>query len=112
MTDQAKFLSDILQAIDLIEDFTQDCSSFFDYQNDLKTKSSVERQLEIIGEAVNNLKRLSQEPLLSHTTKIVAVRNRLVHAYDAIDDTIIWAILKRHLPNLKLEAEEALRNIM
>jgi uncharacterized protein with HEPN domain len=50
MTDQGKkYLSDILQAIDLIESFTSDISGYDDYITDLKTQSAVERQLSIIG---------------------------------------------------------------
>ena len=54
MTDKSKkYLSDILIAIDLIEKFTVDISDFYIYQKDLKTQSAVERQLAIIGEALN-----------------------------------------------------------
>ncbi len=52
-----KYLSDILTAIDLIEDFLVDTPDFSLYQNDLKTQSAVERQLAIIGEALNKLKQ-------------------------------------------------------
>ncbi len=48
-----KYLSDIKQAIDLIEDFTKSINDFNAYDSDLKTQSAVERQLSIIGEAVN-----------------------------------------------------------
>jgi uncharacterized protein with HEPN domain len=50
---EKKFLSDILNSIELIEDFTKDLRSFADYQKDLKTKGAVERHLGIIGEAVS-----------------------------------------------------------
>jgi len=54
MTDQGKkYLSDIVRAIDLIEDFTVAVMGFEDYESDMKTQSAVERQLGIIGEAVN-----------------------------------------------------------
>lgn len=55
MTDRSrKYLSDILQAILLIKDFTEGVTDFSTYQTDLKTKSAVERQLGIIGDAVNS----------------------------------------------------------
>ncbi len=50
---EKKFLSDILNSIELIESFTQDLKSFAVYEKDLKTKGAVERHLGIIGEAVN-----------------------------------------------------------
>ncbi len=76
MTDQAnKYLTDILQAINLIESFTSDITNYDQYISDLKTQSAVERQLGI-------------------------------HAYDAVDPSIIWAIIKRHLDPLKEEIIE------
>ncbi len=111
MTEQAKkYLSDILQAIGLIEEFTNGMNSFFEYQADLKTKSAVERQLGIIGEAVNKFNKEEGTVELSHARQIVDFRNRLIHSYDNLDDAIIWAILKRHLPVLKDEVEEGLNS--
>jgi uncharacterized protein with HEPN domain len=67
MTEKAKkFLSDISNSIDLIENFTQDLKSFTEYQKDLKTKGAVERHLAIIGEAVNKfLKESNTNELLN-----------------------------------------------
>jgi uncharacterized protein with HEPN domain len=104
MTDQGnKFLSDILQAIDLIESFVLDIKDFNDYLSDIKTQSAVERQLGIIGEAVNKFEKLFPELQLSNARKIVGFRNRLIHAYDAVDPSMIWAIIKIHLEPLKEE---------
>ncbi|KPL17493.1 MAG: hypothetical protein AMS26_00855 [Bacteroides sp. SM23_62] len=96
-----KYLSDIEFSIGLIEDFVNGLS-FSDYQEDLKTKSAVERQLGIIGEAVNNCKRHGNLEL-NNTQEIIAFRNRLIHAYNSLEDEIIWAIVNRHLPKLKEE---------
>jgi len=101
-------LSDILQAIELIEDFTKLIASYTDYVNDLKTQSAVERQLGIIGEAVNKFEILHPEESLDNARKIVGFRNRLIHAYDAVDSSMIWAILKRHLGPLKEEVSKKL----
>lgn len=98
-----KYLSDILQAIELIEDFTQSVLSFDEYVRDLKTQSAVERQLGIIGEAVNKFDLLEPDNSLMNARKIVGFRNRLIHAYDAIDPSMIWAILKNHLLPLREE---------
>ena len=100
-----KYLSDIIQAIELIEDFTKSITSYSDYVNDLKTQSAVERQLGIIGEAVNKLNTLDPDESLENTQKIVGFRNRLIHAYDAVDPSMVWAILKKHLGPLKDEAK-------
>lgn len=104
MTDKGlKYLSDIIQAIDLIEDFTKSVSSYNDYVNDLKTQSAVERQLGIIGEAVNKFDMIHPEISLENARRIVGFRNRLIHAYDAVDSSMIWAIIKKHLTPLKEE---------
>jgi uncharacterized protein with HEPN domain len=104
MTDQGnKFLSDILQAIELIESFVVDTKDFNDYLTDIKTQSAVERQLGIIGEAVNKFEKLFPELQLSNARKIVGFRNRLIHAYDAVDPSMIWAIIKIYLGPLKEE---------
>jgi len=104
MTDQGKkYLSDILRAIELIEQFTNTTTNFDDYSLDLKTQSAVERQLGIIGEAVGKFDELVPELTLENARKIVGFRNRLIHTYDAVDSSMIWAIVKRHLTPLKEE---------
>jgi uncharacterized protein with HEPN domain len=110
MTEQGKkYLSDILRAIELIEQFTITTPNFNDYSMDLKTQSAVERQLGIIGEAVNNFDKLLPELTLENARKIVGFRNRLIHTYDAVDSSMIWAIVKRHLSPLKCEVIEKLK---
>lgn len=104
MTERAlKYLSDILSAIELIEEFTDGVLSFVDYDSDRKTQSSVERQLSILGEALNKLQKQAPEISIVNQQQIIGFRNRLVHAYDSVDNSIVWAILKKHLPMLKEE---------
>ncbi|MEQ9441206.1 MAG: DUF86 domain-containing protein [Cyclobacteriaceae bacterium] len=98
-----KYLSDILMAIELIEEFIQDTTAFPAYEADLKTQSAVERQLGIIGEALNKFHKVEPAIRIENDRQIVAFRNRLIHAYDSIDNAIVWVILKKHLPNLKSE---------
>lgn len=111
MTDQGKkYLSDILRAIELIDQFTANTTNFEDYVRDLKTQSAVERQLGIIGEAVNKFDLLSPKLPLENARKIVGFRNRLIHTYDAVDSSMIWAILKKHLFPLKVEITRLLNS--
>ncbi|WP_373060405.1 DUF86 domain-containing protein [Zunongwangia sp. H14] len=106
MTEKGKkYLSDILLAINLIENFIADTPNFNLYQNDLKTQSAVERQLAIIGEALNKLKQIESDLSIQNDKQIIGFRNRLVHAYDSIDNAIVWVIVKRHLLELKKEIE-------
>ncbi len=110
MTEQGKkYLSDILRAIELIEDFTASTATFNDYSADLKTQSAVERQLGIIGEAVNKFDKLLPAYTLENARKIVGFRNRLIHTYDSVDSSMIWVILKRYLSPLKNEILEKLK---
>ncbi len=103
-----KYLDDILNAIELIEIFLVETISFVEYSNDKKTSSAVERQLGIIGEAVNKYDKLNQNNSLKNTTQIIGLRNRIIHAYDSLNDTVIWAIIQKHLPVLKQEVKQKL----
>jgi len=110
MTEQGKkYLSDILRSIELIEQFTATVNNYNDYSSDLKTQSAVERQLGIIGEAVNKFDKLFPEITLENARRIVGFRNRLIHSYDAVDSSMIWAIIKRHLDPLKAEVAEMIK---
>lgn len=104
-----KYLSDILQAINLIEEFIADVPTFEEYLLDQKTQSAVERQLGIIGEAVNKYRQIVDDHELMNATEIVGFRNRLIHHYDGLDETIIWAVIQNHLPGLKEEVKAALK---
>ncbi|NTW50062.1 MAG: DUF86 domain-containing protein [Chlorobiales bacterium] len=110
MTEQGnKYLYDILHCIELIESFTTSSASYSDYLLDLKTQSAVERQLGIIGEAVNKFDTLFPGESINNARKIVGFRNRLIHAYDSVDSAIVWAILKNHLTPLKEEVIKKLK---
>ena len=107
MTEEGlKYLSDIKKAIELIEDFTSSITNYNEYLDDKKTQSAVERQLGIIGEAVNKFDQIHPEISLKNARKIVNFRNRLIHAYDAVDSSIVWAILQRHIKPLQTEVNE------
>ena len=109
MTERVKkHLFDILFSIEAIEEFLFEFD-FPDYENDLKTKSAVERQLGIIGEATNRIMRENPTFELKSAREIINFRNRIIHAYDSIDDSIVWAIKTNHLPTLKLEVNTLLK---
>jgi uncharacterized protein with HEPN domain len=110
MTDQSKkYLSDIIDSILLIEEFTKNSLQFEHYLNDKKTQSAVERKLGIIGEALNKFIKHNPELKLEHSHQIIGLRNRIIHSYDNIDASIIWAVLKNHLPKFKTEIERLIR---
>lgn len=103
---EKKFLSDIINSIELIENFTKDLKSFAEYEKDLKTKGAVERHLGIIGEAINKFLKETETNDLKNASQIISLRNRLIHSYDNVDDSIIWSIVTRHIEPLKDEVKK------
>jgi uncharacterized protein with HEPN domain len=104
--DIKSWLYDILNAIMEIESFLNDNTKEFEkYQNDLRTKRAVERNIEIIGEALSRILKKDETIVITNSRKIVDTRNRIIHGYDAVSDYIIWGIVIRHLPILQAEIE-------
>ncbi len=100
------WLYDILNAINEIDSFFADTTKdFYTYQNDIRIRRAVERNIEIIGEAVNRILQSDNVIDLSNSRKIVDTRNRIIHGYDSVSDNIIWSIVITHLPILKSEVE-------
>ena len=103
------WLYDILNAINEIDSFfTGTPKEFTAYQNDVRTRRAVERNVEIIGEAMNRILQKGNSVELSISRKIVDTRNRIIHGYDSVSDDIIWTIVISHLPVLKSEVEKLL----
>jgi uncharacterized protein with HEPN domain len=103
------WLYDILNAIMEIESFFDDSTKeFAKYQKDLRTKRAVERNIEIIGEALSRILKRDETILISNSRKIVDTRNRIIHGYDSVSDDVIWGIVIRHLPILQTEIQELL----
>ena len=104
------WLLDIQNSIDEIFEFLGTSRDFFSYQQDLKTKKAVERNLEIIGEAVNRILKKDENFPLKDAKNIIGTRNRIIHSYDNISDEVIWTIIIRELPILKIQIDDLLRN--
>lgn len=102
------WLLDIQQAIEEIFLFLGEQRSFITYQKDLKTKKAVERNLEIIGEAVNRILKADSSIQIKNAKNIIGTRNRIIHSYDNISDEVIWTIVSRELPDLLEEVKRLL----
>jgi uncharacterized protein with HEPN domain len=63
---------------------------------------AVEREFEIIGEAMSRMDKLDSTLKISNKKQIISMRNRVIHGYDKIDNEIIWGTIVRHLPIFKL----------
>ncbi|MCL2417221.1 MAG: DUF86 domain-containing protein [Bacteroidales bacterium] len=103
-----KWLYDILVSIQSIDDFIGDVRVFEAYESDKKTRRSVEREIMIIGEAINRIRGVDSNIEIAHINQIIATRNRVAHAYDAVNNAMIWGIVINHLPSLKSEVEKLL----
>jgi uncharacterized protein with HEPN domain len=102
-------LYDILNSINEIESYFVDTPKIFEiYQNDLRTKRAIERNIEIIGEAMNRILKENSSIEISNSRKIVDVRNRIIHGYDSVSDDVIWGIVIKNLPVLKFEVTHLL----
>jgi uncharacterized protein with HEPN domain len=103
------YLYDMRQAAALIAEFT-DGLDFDAYAADAKVRSAVERQFEIIGEALGQLTKLDPETAerISEHRRIIAFRNILVHGYAGVDDMLVWDMVGTRLSGLRREVEELL----
>ncbi len=103
------WLFDILTAINEIESYYLDAPKDFEiYKKDLKTKRAIERNLEIIGEAMDRVLKKDSSILITNSRKIVDLRNRVIHGYDNVSDEVIWGVVFKFLPILQLEIEKLL----
>lgn len=102
------WLEDINQAIEEIHEFLPKEKNFFEFKKDLKTKKAVERNIEIIGEAVNRILNVYPEIKITNARKIVDTRNRIIHGYDTVSEEIVWAIVTKDIEKLKVEISQLL----
>ena len=101
----SKYLFDIMESIVSIENYLGENRDFVEYCKNKQLRRAVERELEIIGEALNNLKKLDDTVEITFYRQIIGLRNQIIHSYDNIDNETIWGILMKHLPTLKIEIE-------
>jgi uncharacterized protein with HEPN domain len=107
--DARKYLFDIRRACGLLEQFTAG-KTFADYGSDPLLRSAVERQFEIVGEALGKLAKVDPEAAATITDhrRIIAFRNVLIHGYDAVSDELVWGIVESKLAVLKTEVDALL----
>ena len=83
--------------------------NFFEFQKDLKTRKAVERNIEIIGEAMDRILKIDPSIQISDSRKIVDTRNRIIHGYDVVSNDVIWLIVNKSLPILEKEVKKLLK---
>jgi uncharacterized protein with HEPN domain len=101
-----KYLLDIEQIIGEIEHISERYEGGYnEFRKDWVAIRAIERQLQIIGEAVNELMKLNPAVPITSARNIVDLRNLIVHAYDSVDHAMLWGIIRKDIPVLKLEIE-------
>lgn len=106
-----KLLEDIRDAAAFIRDATRG-KTLDDYHGDRILRQAIERNFEIIGEA---MKRLAQhDPEIARRIgdhrQIIAFRNVLIHGYDLVDHALVWSAIEHQVPTLLLDVDALLRS--
>jgi len=103
-----KYLYDVQQSIVSIYEYLGNKRDFLEYESNKQFRRAVERELEIIGEAVNHLLALDETIAIDNARRIVDLRNFVIHGYDKVDNVIIWGVISRDLPKLKEQVDKLL----
>lgn len=109
--DVKKYLFDIKISIDSINEYLGETRNFKVYLANKLLRRGVEREIEIIGEAMNQILTIEPEIRIESARKIIDTRNWVIHSYDTVDDVIIWGIVSKHLPKLEKEINDLLENV-
>ena len=102
------WLLDIKISVEEIWDFLPGKRDFYSFQKDVKTRKAIERNIEIIGEALNRVLKVYPDIRISESRKIVDTRNRIIHGYDSVSADVVWLIINNYLPTLEKEIEALL----
>ena len=105
---EKKYLFDIQTCILNIDNYIGEPKLFDRFEDNQMLQDAVERNLEIIGEAINQLLKIDPSIQISNARRIVDARNKIIHGYDSLEPVNIWAIVINHLPTLKQEVAELL----
>ncbi|NUM80646.1 DUF86 domain-containing protein [bacterium] len=101
-------LEDILEAINKIQDYTSAMSED-DFRSDSKTIDAVVRNLEIIGEAANNISKSYRDQHSNvEWNQIIGMRHRIIHEYFGVDENIIWFVVQNDLLRLQSDISRLL----
>ena len=106
-----KCLYDIKFAIEEIESFFMHRKMILsEYKSDILLKRGIERNLEIIGEAMSRILKEDNSFPIENAHRIIGLRNQIIHGYDSVSDENIWSVLINNLPILKEEVNKLIEN--
>jgi uncharacterized protein with HEPN domain len=107
---QLKLLYDVKLAIDEIDSFFKvELRTYENYKKNTLLRRAVERNLEIIGEAMNRILREDPSFSIENANRIVGLRNQIIHGYDSVSDETIWGIVTLHIPKLKTDIDKMIQ---
>ena len=107
-----KHLQDVLDAINELESFFQDYPRRFDvFEKDRLRICAVERKTEIMGEAINRIRKQDPAFEIPNAREIINTRNRIIHGYDSVESEFLWGLVIRHSPALKKDIERILAGL-
>lgn len=99
-----KYLQDILMSADEIYMYFEGKPKLFtEFESNMMLRRAVERNIEIIGEAMNRLLKIDSSIAITNARKIVDARNYIIHGYDRLSTDILWSIVVNHIPLLRSE---------
>ena len=100
------YLQDVLDAINDMQSCFVGYPNRFDlFEKDIMRKCVVERKVEIMGEAINRIRKTDSSVVIPNARAIIDTRNRIIHAYDNVQPEFLWSLVIRHIPKLKLDIE-------
>lgn len=103
------YLQDVMDAILDMESCFVDFPNRYDlFEKDIMRKCVVERKVEIMGEAINRIRKTDSSVIIPNARAIIDTRNRIIHAYDNVQPEFLWSLVIRHIPKLKKDIERLL----
>ncbi len=101
-----KHLQDVLDAINDLQSCFVDFPNRFDlFEKDIMRRCVVERKTEIMGEAINRIRKRNASFEIPNAKEIINTRNRIIHGYDSVETEFLWGLIIRHIPKLKKDIE-------
>lgn len=71
----------------------------------MKTRRAVERNVEIMGEAMTRIRKADPYFQIPNSKEVIATRNRVIHSYEYVEPSFLWGLVVRHIPELKKDIE-------
>ncbi len=105
-----KHLVDVLTAIHEIESFFSGRPYLYkEFEHDMLRQRAVERNVEIMGESINRILKYAPNFQLPNAKAIINTRNRVIHGYDSVTPEFLWSLILRHIPALKKDVENLMK---